>query len=279
MDHGLEEAQGSITRLYKSLMEHEGIRSEVMTWHDGPAAPGDCEPDTEGFTTGLPPKVKNTFHFNVIKISASEATEASEEMRQGHPGQVPARQPGSSLWQEGARRCPPPGQLLAADESDPYNQNKVNRDSLTNALCNDNNIIKVDQVQRLRRLKQAQGGLGGSRAPPIGIGESAQQPSAVSGLSSPFVPKGRDQFAQGTPHDQLAERDAQKLFTVDNPANLYIHGQLRKKIYKHVALNYHEAPAQAFHKAAAPRVRLEGFSEQFLAAQQRGGYQAPDCLP
>jgi len=278
VDHGLEEAQRSITRLYRSLMENEGIRSDVTAWHDSSPAPsGSDAPGPVGFA-GLPPKVKNTFHLNVIKASGGKAAEASEWARQGSSGQVPARQPGSSLCQEGARGAQQPGQLVSTDEGDPYNQSKVNSDSLANALCNDNNILKADQLQRQRELRQARGGPGSSRAPVTG--EPSQQPSAVGGLSSPFVSKGRDLlYAQGPPHDPISERDAQKLFTVDNPANLYIHGQLRKKIYKHVALNYHEAPAQACQTAPATRVQLEGFSEQFLAAQRRGGQQAPSCLP
>jgi hypothetical protein len=273
VDRGLQDAQRSVTRLYKSLMENEGVRSDAPARHETSSAPGGSDaPASEGFA-GLPPKVKNTFHFSVLKVSGSKTAEAAEQAGQGASGQVPARQPGSPLWQEGARR----GQLLAADESDPYNQNRVNGDSLTNALCNDNNIIKVDQLQRQRKLKQAPGGLGSSREPLAD--EPPQQLAAVSGLSSPFVSKGRDLYAQGTPLDPLSERDAQTLFTVDNPANLYIHGQLRKKVYKHVALNYHEAPAQAFRKAPTTRVRLEGFSAQFLAAQGRGASQAQDCLP
>lgn len=66
------------------------------------------------------------------------------------------------------------------------------------------------------------------------------------------------------------ELEAKTLCTVDNPANLYIHGQLRKKIFKHVALNFHEAASKTKLGEQAPRVTLEGFSDKFLAAQRLG---------
>jgi hypothetical protein len=69
VDHGLREAQRDITRLYRSLMENEGIRSDVVALHDSSTAqPGSDAPVQEGLA-GLPPKVKNTFHFSVIKLS------------------------------------------------------------------------------------------------------------------------------------------------------------------------------------------------------------------
>lgn len=51
--------------------------------------------------------------------------------------------------------------------------------------------------------------------------------SAQAGISSPFVAKVRDMPQTPVPP---TEKEARKMFTVDNPGNLYIHGQLQKKI-------------------------------------------------
>ena len=94
--------------------------------------------------------------------------------------------------------------------------------------------------------------------------EEVKPPQSASGLSSPFVSKMRDLNVPCSHSEQLHEKDAQKLFTVDNPANLYIHGQLRKKLYKNVAMNFHEAAVHSHFGASAPRAELEGFTEQFM---------------
>jgi hypothetical protein len=145
----------------------------------------------------------------------------------------------------------------------------VNSDSLANALCNDNSLIKADELLREQRREQTAGVLAGSRE--LWAGEPLQPPAAVSSFSSPFASKGREPGGQGPMHGLLSEGDARKLATVDNPANLYIHEQLRKKIYKHVAVNYHEAPGAAPRGKPAARVRLEGFGKRFLAAQRGDG--------
>lgn len=88
---------------------------------------------------------------------------------------------------------------------------KINQDSLINAFCNDNNILKLEDVQRaneLARLNQ----------------RKTDQPNEVT----------KQAYSS-------QEQDAIKLYTVDNQANLYIHGQLRKKIHKQVALNFNES--------------------------------------
>jgi hypothetical protein len=61
---------------------------------------------------------------------------------------------------------------------------------------------------------------------------------------------------------------------------LYIHGELRKKINKKVALNYHEAPTSAFnHLKGQQRVTLEGFTDQFMEVYKNGRIYQKHPLP
>ena len=55
----------------------------------------------------------------------------------------------------------------------------------------------------------------------------------ICSVSSPFEAKTKID-------DSIGHGDKEKLLTVDNPANLYIHGAMQNKLTKHIALNYHE---------------------------------------
>ena len=100
-------------------------------------------------------------------------------------------------------------------ENEIFAQNKVNTASLQNAFCNDNNIVKVHQL---------------TRAKP----DQSEVTPTVCSISSPFEAKTKSD-------DFIGHGDKEKLLSVANPANLYIHGALKKNLVKDISVNFHEA--------------------------------------
>lgn len=69
----------------------------------------------------------------------------------------------------------------------PEDRNRVNRESLANALCNDNSIVKLEQLQAQAERKSKP--VDRSTKQDSGGGDAS---SAGGGMSSPFVTRNRD---------------------------------------------------------------------------------------
>ena len=114
----------------------------------------------------LPSKVRNNIHFNIIR--PKEVEKPKQEVEQVvHFPQEEQKPFKTNIWPEQAQSGQTPPQLSNTDEMSKQNQSKINPDSLTNAFCNENNIIKMDQIQVQKKQKQPQPGFGGSNDPII----------------------------------------------------------------------------------------------------------------
>ena len=99
-------------------METEGIAGDDALMHSKGGAESGEDEEAPIVLGGLPAKVKNSLSLRVTKVET------------GGVDDVPA-----------------------LDEGDPNKQNTVNEESLTNALCNENRILKVEHLRKKRGPK------------------------------------------------------------------------------------------------------------------------------
>lgn len=79
MEVGLKKTQQDLTNLYQSLMENEGIGSSRMAGVSDHSIQQDQAELIQPRLLGLPQKVKNNIHFNIIRLNDSSKAEAPNE--------------------------------------------------------------------------------------------------------------------------------------------------------------------------------------------------------
>ena len=184
-----------------------------------------------------PQKVKNVFAFNLVQFKKIQAAD--------HSTNQAAIDTDMAADEKSPRMALPSIEKPSGtEETDPTGTNRVNTDYLQNALYSEVVNQPMEYLQR-----------NGARVSIKDINDEPLAPQ-TGGLSSPFVVKAKEMQQTSS----LAQRDPnQQLFPMKNPAS-YIHGQIKKKVYKHVAQNFTQAPYQHL-KSTSNKVILEGFTD------------------
>lgn len=74
------------------------------------------------------------------------------------------------------------------------------------------------------------------------------------GIIGSLNSKGRDFGTQMNFSEQISDKDALKMYQVDDPSNLYIHQKIQKRVFKKALGNYHEVQAQ--HLSGKPQYKV-----------------------
>jgi len=116
---GLKQAKDDITSLYESLMNNDGIKSNMVSEAADPLGDDEQGPRASKEFFGLPAKVKNNIHFNIVKVKDYKKT--SSDQGQASAGQGESKHLGQSLWPETAQSPQNPGQLPNSNEMSKHN--------------------------------------------------------------------------------------------------------------------------------------------------------------